>query len=413
MKSTTVVPQLKRRKRLALMPTNYKIFRKMILKSLSKFTSGIIHYKDWEQEHRFGSTQSEFEITLTIHNKQFFKAIILGGGLGAAESYIRGDWECDDLTKLFRLFIQNQDQMNEVERTLAGLARVRDRVFNRITRNTIGGSKRNILAHYDLSNEFYQLWLDPSMTYSAGVFKTDTSTMEEASLEKLERMCQILDLQPDDHLLEIGTGWGSLALYAAKNYGCRITTTTISENQFKLAKSRIHEAGLENKITLIQEDYRHLKGQYDKVISIEMIEAVGHEFIPNYVAAIDRLVKPGGKVAIQGITINDQIYDTYRHSVDFIKKYIFPGGNLLSVNYFLQTVATHSTLRPIHLSEIGLHYARTLQCWRKSFESVLPQVRQLGFDEPFIRLWRYYLTYCEAGFLEKHIGNVQLGFEKR
>lgn len=411
MSLTSALPQTRKSANFSSLPVTHKIYRKMILKSLSKFESGVIHYIDWEEQHTFGTTGPE--VTLTVHHKHFFKAVIMGGSLGAAESYIRGDWDCDDLTKLFRRFIQNQGQLNEIERTLAGLSRFRDRVFNRLTKNTINGSKRNILAHYDLSNEFYQLWLDPTLTYSAGVFKTDKSTMEEASLEKLKRMCDLVDLQAEDHLLEIGTGWGSLSMYAAKNYGCRVTTTTISDKQYDLAVQRIKETGLDDRITVIQEDYRNLEGQFDKIISIEMIEAVGHEFIPDYVSALDRLTKPGGRVAIQGITINDQIYHSYRRSVDFIKKYIFPGGNLLSVGYFLESIATFSTMRPIHLSEIGLDYAKTLQHWRRSFEAALPQVKELGFDEPFIRLWRYYLTYCEAGFLEKHIGDVQLGFEKR
>lgn len=412
MNQTTIKPQSRAEKSDSRSPGGYRLFRRMILKSLSKFKSGQLHYEDWEEKHTFGSPDPEFEVTLKVHNKHFFTAVIFGGSLGAAESYIRGDWECDDLTKLFRLFIKNQSRMNDIERTLAGLSRLRDRIFNRLTKNTIAGSKRNILAHYDLSNEFYQLWLDPTLTYSSGVFNSDESSMEEASLEKLKRMCDLVDLQPEDHLLEIGTGWGSLSMYAVQNYGCRVTTTTISDKQYELATQRISEAGLANKITVIQEDYRNLSGQFDKVISIEMIEAVGHEFIPDFVRTLDRVTRPGGKIAIQGITINDQIYDNYRHSVDFIKKYIFPGGNLLSITYFLESIARVSTLRPTHLSEIGLHYARTLQHWRKSFESVLPQVRELGFDEPFIRLWRYYLTYCEAGFLEKHIGDVQLGFEK-
>jgi cyclopropane-fatty-acyl-phospholipid synthase len=392
---------------------NYKLYRKLILKSFSKISQGHITLVESDQEHRFGDPQSKLKVRVTVKNQHFFSAVIFRGSLGAAEAYIRGDWECDDLTTLFRIFVKNQSEMSELERTLAWISRVRDRFFDRFTRNTIEGSKKNILAHYDLSNEFYQLWLDPTMTYSAGVFSSPDASMEEASIEKLDRMCRILDLQPSDHLLEIGTGWGSLSIHAASNYGCKITTTTISDQQYALAVERIKAASLEDWITVIQEDYRKLEGQYDKIISIEMIEAVGHRFMPDYIKAIDRLLKVGGKVAIQGITINDQIYEPYRKSVDFIKKYIFPGGNLVSVSYLMDTAGKVSTLRPIHLSEIGLHYATTLQRWRDAFEKVLPEVRELGFSEAFIRLWRYYLTYCEAGFLEKHIGNVQLGFEKK
>ncbi|NQV29930.1 MAG: class I SAM-dependent methyltransferase [Candidatus Marinimicrobia bacterium] len=392
---------------------NYKLNRMLILKSFSKINDGHITLIESDEKHAFGDPQAELQVSISVKNNDFFSAVIFRGSLGAAEAYIRGDWECDDLTKLFRIFVKNQSELSDLERTLAWVSRMRDRFFDRFTKNTITGSKRNILAHYDLSNDFYKLWLDPTMTYSAGVFTHPKATMEEASIEKLDRMCRILDLQSTDHLLEIGTGWGSLAIHAARVYGCKITTTTISDQQYSLALERIKAAGLEDRVTVIQEDYRKLSGQYDKIISIEMIEAVGHRFMPDYVSAINRLLKPGGKVALQGITINDQIYEPYRKSVDFIKKYIFPGGNLVSVSYLMETVSSFSSLRPIHLSEIGLHYATTLQCWRDAFEKVLPEVRELGFSDEFIRLWRYYFTYCEAGFLEKHIGNVQLGFEKR
>lgn len=392
---------------------NYRLYRKLVLNNFAKLKHGLIHFKDDLGSQTFGTPDSEFEVNVTINDNRFYSTVIFQGSLGAAESYIQGDWECSDLTQLFRIFIKNQSQMNEVERALTSLSSIKEKIANRFARNTIQGSKRNIVAHYDLSNAFYKLWLDPTMTYSSGIFPTPQSSMEEASLEKLNSMCRIVDLQPTDHILEIGTGWGSLSMYAAKHYGCRITTTTISDEQYKLALQRIEEAGLQDQITVVQEDYRKLKGQFDKIISIEMIEAVGHEFIPTYVEALDRLLKPGGKVAIQGITINDQIYDSYRKSIDFIKKYIFPGGNLLSVSYFMDTVGKHSSMRPIHLSEIGMHYATTLQRWRASFNAVLPEVRALGFSEAFIRLWNYYLTYCEAGFQEKHIGNVQMGFEKR
>ena len=392
---------------------NYSIYRKLILNSFSKLKNGYIHLVEGDTEHKFGDPESSLKVKVIVKDKAFFSAVVFRGSLGASEAYIRGDWECDDLTTLFRIFIKNQTEMSELERTLAWISRVRDRIFDRFTRNTLTGSKRNILAHYDLSNEFYELWLDPTMTYSAGVFTSPEATMEEASIEKLDRMCQYLDLQKTDHLLEIGTGWGSLSIHAAKKYGCQITTTTISDKQYELAVDRIQAAGLEGQITVLKEDYRSLTGAYDKIVSIEMIEAVGHQFIPDYVRAIDRLLKVGGRVAIQGITINDQIYEPYRKSVDFIKKYIFPGGNLVSVGYLMSAIGEETSLRPLHLSEIGLHYATTLQRWRSAFERVLPEVKALGFSDQFIRLWNYYFTYCEAGFLEKHIGNVQLSFEKK
>ncbi|NQV43185.1 MAG: class I SAM-dependent methyltransferase [Candidatus Marinimicrobia bacterium] len=392
---------------------NYKFYRSLMLKSFSKMKNGYIHLVENGTDHEFGDPESSLRVSVIVKDKAFYSAVVFGGSLGASEAYIRGDWECDDLTTLFRIFLMNQSEMSELEQTVAWISRLRDRISFGLTRNTVEGSKRNIVAHYDLSNEFYQLWLDPTMTYSAGVFNTPEATMEEASIEKLDRMCQYLDLQETDHLLEIGTGWGSLSIHAAKKYGCQITTTTISDKQYDLAAERIKAAGLEDQIRVVKQDYRYLTGEFDKIISIEMIEAVGHKFIPDYMRAINRLLKVGGRVAIQGITINDQHYKAYRNSVDFIKKYIFPGGNLVSVSYLMDTIGKETSLRPLQLSEIGLHYATTLQRWRSEFERVLPEVKALGFSDQFIRLWRYYLTYCEAGFLEKHIGNVQLSFEKR
>ncbi len=391
---------------------NGGLFRSLVSAKLAGIKQGSILLIENGERHVFGNASEGIQVTIHVNDPSFYRAIALGGSLGAAESYLEGHWQCDDLTRLFRLFIQNRRAASGIEKTLSGLQKFRDKLVDLYNRNTLSGSKRNIRAHYDLSNEFFQLWLDPTMTYSSGIFLSEDATMEEASIEKLDRICRKLDLHPGDNLLEIGTGWGSFSIHAAKNYGCRVTTTTISDEQYALAVERIREAELEDRITVLNEDYRNLEGTYDKIVSIEMIEAVGHRFIPEFVRTLNRLLKPGGTIAIQGITMNDRHYEGYRKSVDFIKKYIFPGGNLVSINYLFDTISKHSDLRPTGLEEIGLHYAETLRRWRQTFETVLPEIRGMGFDERFIRMWRFYLTYCEAGFMEKHIGTVQLTFEK-
>jgi len=388
------------------------LFRRSVLKHLSKIRNGKITLIEAGVHHHFGKEADPLSTTIRVHSPDFYKSLALGGGMGAAESYLDGQWQCDNLTALFQIFLRNKSEVSGLAKSPDWLKRFRDKIYDYYNRNTVRGSKRNIEAHYDLSNEFYQLWLDPTMTYSSGIFENEESTMEEASIEKLDRICRKLDISSEDHILEIGTGWGSFSIHAAKTYGCKVTTTTISENQYDLAKQRIKESGLDHLITIIKEDYRHLEGEYDKIVSIEMIEAVGHQFIPEFVETLNRLVKPGGKVAIQAITINEKQYSQYRKSVDFIKKYVFPGGNLVSVNHLLNVLKDNSTFRPIGMEEIGLHYAQTLNRWRESFEARLKDVRGQGFSDRFIRLWRYYLTYCEAGFLEKHIGTSQLVFEK-
>ncbi len=388
------------------------LLRSALLSRLAKIEKGGVTLHEGSRMYFYGDSTHPLQTTLHVRDARFYAAATLGGSTGAGEAYMQGWWDADNIPALFRIFLKNRDQLAGLEKSLGWLTGVKDKLWDMSRANTLSGSKKNILAHYDLSNDFYRLWLDPTMTYSSGVFPYEGASMEEASVEKLDRICRKLDLQPGDHVLEIGTGWGGFALHAASKYGVKVTTTTISDEQYTLAVRRVREAGLEDRITLLNQDYRSLEGQYDKLVSIEMIEAVGHKFIPEYVRTLNRLVKPGGKVAIQGITINDRHYDRYRKSVDFIKKYIFPGGNLVSMDYLFRTMKAESTFQVIDTSEIGLHYAETLRRWRDSFESVLDDVRELGFNERFIRMWRFYLTYCEAGFMEKHIGAKQLVFEK-
>jgi len=272
----------------------------------------------------------------------------------------------------------------------------------------VAGSRRNISAHYDLGNDFFRLFLDDTLMYSAGVFETPEATMEEASIAKIDRICRKLELGPDDHLLEIGTGWGGFAIHAARHYGCRVTTTTISEAQHQLARERIIEAGLEDRIELLREDFRNLTGQYDKLVSIEMIEAIGEANIGRFFAVCNGLLKPHGKMLLQSITIADNLYEGYRRSVDFIQRYIFPGGFLPSVASLCHAVGRNSDMRLFHLEDIGPHYAETLKRWRQQFNTNLTAIRALGYPPEFIRMWEFYLCYCEGGFLERATGDVQM-----
>ena len=275
-------------------------------------------------------------------------------------------------------------------------------------RNTLQGSRKNIAAHYDLGNEMFALFLDDTMMYSCAIFEHPQMSLQQASIEKLERVCRKLELQPGDHLLEIGTGWGGLALHAARHYGCRVTTTTISHEQYRMALQRVEQAGLGDRITVLCEDYRNLSGEYDKLVSIEMIEAVGHAYFDTYFEQCSRLLKSDGLMLLQSITIADQRYAAAKRSVDFIQRYIFPGGCLPSVAVLSDSVARNTDMRMLHLEDIGPHYATTLKRWRQRFMARLDSVRALGYPEEFIRMWEYYLCYCEGGFRERAIGTVQV-----
>jgi cyclopropane-fatty-acyl-phospholipid synthase len=335
-----------------------------------------------------------------------------GGAMGIAEAYILGYWTSDDVVMLMRIILKNRSIMLSLNDGFAKILSPINKLIHRSRQNTLKGSKENILAHYDLSNDFYKLWLDPTMTYSCAYFKDTNTTLEDASIEKLDRMCRKLNLSEKDNILEVGTGWGSFSIHAAKNYGCSITTTTISDAQYEYAKARVLEEGLESKINVINKDYRKLDGQYDKIVSIEMIEAVGYEYISEYFRKLSSLLKPDGLMALQGITYNDQNFDTYKDSVDFIKKYIFPGSCLISISQIIDVIKNKTDLSMIDMEDITRHYAETLNKWRKNFMSVLPEVKEMGYSKAFINMWEFYFLYCEAGFLERNIGDVQMVFAK-
>ena len=350
--------------------------------------------------------------SITVLDPRFYPHVVLGGSLGAAEAYLRGYWDSINLTAAMRVFVRNAGVLGAMEKGVPLLLRPLRSLANGLRNNSLAGSKRNIAAHYDLSNEFFSLMLDPTMTYSSGIFETPDSTLEEASIEKYDRICRQLRLSPDDHVLEIGTGWGGFAEHAAVNYGCRVTTTTISEQQHAYSKKRFETASIDGRVTLLKEDYRDLRGQYNKLVSIEMIEAVGEKYLPRFFSKCSELLSPDGAMMLQAITIPDYRYDMYRRSVDFIQRYIFPGGFLPSFGKIADCLRRESDLTLRGSEDFGLHYARTLAHWRRSFWGNIERVRLLGFDERFARMWNYYLSSCEALFRERKIGVSQLLFTK-
>ncbi|WP_367109323.1 class I SAM-dependent methyltransferase [uncultured Psychrobacter sp.] len=347
-------------------------------------------------------------IKVTIYDRAVYRRLLFGGSIALADSYIEGEWDCDDLTGLIRLAARNLAVLNKLENRFAGISKAFEKTNHRLRSNDAAGSKSNILAHYDLGNAMYQLFLDDTMMYSSAVYLTPDTSLTQAQQHKLELICQRLQLSSDDHVIEIGTGWGGFAIYAATHYGCHVTTTTISDAQYQEAERRVKAAGLSDKITLLKQDYRVLTGQYDKLVSIEMIEAVGHEYLPTFFAKCNNLLKPTGLMVLQAITFNDQNYEDYLQSVDFIQTHIFPGGCLLS-NQELNTQFTQQTDMVVkQLHDYGFDYAYTLRDWRQAFLRRREDIKALGYDEAFIRLWEFYFCYCEGGFLERTIGVVQV-----
>jgi cyclopropane-fatty-acyl-phospholipid synthase len=390
-----------------------RLAKRMLIQRLEKLAHGTIKIVEDNHTMQFGhaahgSSLDSIEVTLFVKDSQFYGEVVFGGSIGAGEAYMQGYFECDNLTNLIRLMVRNQSLLDDIESSFAKITAPIQAWLHRVNKNTQTGSRRNISAHYDLGNDFFKLMLDPTMMYSSAIFETPKQTLEEASIAKLKSICRKLDLKPTDHVLEIGTGWGGFAIYAAKNYGCKITTTTISQAQYQLARERIKDAGLENKIEVLLSDYRDLTGQFDKLVSIEMIEAVGHQFYDTYFGACGRLLKPNGMMLLQAITIADQRYASAIKSVDFIQRYIFPGSCIPSVTAMLNSITKSSDMRLFDLEDIGPHYATTLARWRDNFFEKIAEVRQLGYPETFIRMWDFYLCYCEGGFEERALGDVHM-----
>ena len=390
------------------------IARKAVLSLLEKLKHGRITLI--EDNHRYPSGDESHTAALqadvTVYHSQFYSRILFGGSIGAAEAYMEGLWSADDLTAVMRILALNQKAFADMEKGLARFTAPLYKLYHYARKNTKGGSRKNILAHYDLGNDFYALFLDKTMTYSCGIFERQDSSLREASEAKYDRICRKLNLTTSDQVLEIGTGWGGFAMHAALNYGVHVTTATISDEQHQFAQNRIKAAGLEGRITLLKSDYRDLSGKFDKLVSIEMIEAVGHHFYATFFQTCSRLLKDDGIMALQAITIGDQIFNRHKRSVDFIKRYIFPGSCIPSITAISNAIAKATDLRLVHLEDITPHYARTLREWRRRFFGNIDKVRQMGYSDTFIRMWEYYLCYCEGGFAERYIGDVQMLFTK-
>jgi cyclopropane-fatty-acyl-phospholipid synthase len=384
-----------------------RLARATLLKSLARITRGRVTVTEAGQSLIYGWEGDELQAEIRVKDPAFYRRAAFGGSVGAAESYMDGQWACDDLAALVRIVVANQLAKDSLEAGLARLGLLLQSLLHRLNDNTRRGSRRNIAAHYDLGNDLYRLFLDPTMAYSCGFFGHQDYSMEQASAAKFDLVCRKLGLRPGLKVIEIGTGWGGFALHAARNYGCHVTTTTISAEQHKLAAARIREAGLENKIALLNSDYRDLSGQYDRLVSIEMIEAVGDRHLPAFFRTCAGLLEPDGLALIQAITVPDRAYKAYLKNPDFINLYIFPGGCLPSVQAMTGAAAA-TDLRLVQLQDLTPHYVRTLQEWRRAFTANLPAVRALGCDERFIRMWHCYFCYCEGAFAEQYTGVVQL-----
>ncbi len=358
--------------------------------------------------HAAADPANTLRADLHILSAEFYRRAAGNGSVGVAEAYMDELWHCDDLTSLVRIFVRNRALLDAMETGTARIGGWLMKALNALRRNTRSGSRRNIAEHYDLGNAMFRLFLDERLMYSSAIFRSADESLQVAATRKLERICQKLDLQPGDHVLEIGTGWGGFALYAAQHYGCRITTTTISREQHALASERIAQAGLSDRVTLLTQDYRDLEGSYDKLVSIEMIEAIGHQYLETFFAKCSSLLKPDGIALIQAITIEDHRYLQALGAVDFIKRYIFPGSFIPSISAMLSAAARVSDLKLFNLEDIGPSYALTLQLWHRRFVEQIGQVRSLGYSDRFIRMWRWYFAYCEGGFVERSIGDVQM-----
>ncbi|HCR33903.1 MAG TPA: SAM-dependent methyltransferase [Stenotrophomonas sp.] len=378
--------------------------RRRLLAQLAPMHDGQLRVRDAFGEVLLGDGQGPLQAMVTIDDPAFYRKVAAQGSVGAGESYIHGDWRCDDLVALVRLLVRNRDLLDGMERGPARAAGWLLRGWNRLRRNSREGSRRNIAAHYDLGNDFFALFLSPDLMYSSALYAQADEPLEVASTRKLDRICQQLHLQPGDRVVEIGTGWGGFAVHAARHYGCHVTTTTISAEQHALAVQRVQDAGLQERVTVLMQDYRDLQGQFDKLVSIEMIEAIGAEFLDTYMGTLQRLLKPDGVALLQAITIEDHRYEQARRSVDYIKRFVFPGSFIPSINAIMAAKTRASDLQLIAQQDFGHSYALTLRAWRQRFLAQRAAVQAQGFDERFCRMWEFYLAYCEGGFLERSIG---------
>lgn len=392
-----------------------RIAQRLIYRQLDKIVNGEIIVRDGRDELYFGKTTDDFPhpVHITVTDNSFYIDVAFGGSSGSGEAYMKGSWKCSDLLSLIRIFLRNRHVLDAMDYRLTRLKGPLHKLGHMLNKNTKEGSKKNICAHYDIGNDLFKLFLDPTMMYSSAYFKHDDMSLSQASIAKLDLICQKLQLDKEDHLLEIGSGWGGLAIHAATHYGCRVTTTTISDEQYVLAQQLIMDAGLDDRITLLKQDYRDLTGTYTKLVSVEMIEAIGHQYMNTYFDKCSSLLADDGIMLLQAITIADQYYESALKDVDFIKKFIFPGGFLPSVSTLCNSIATVTDMKLFHLQDIGPHYAKTLNAWRQRFFDNVNEIAKLGYPDEFVRLWDYYFCYCEGGFIERDIGTVQMLLTKQ
>jgi cyclopropane-fatty-acyl-phospholipid synthase len=389
------------------------IIRRSVLALLAGISRGGISIVDGQERFLLGPQGDPLKATIVVRDPSAYRAVLFGGSVGAGEAYVKGLWTCDDLPALARILTRNLDALDAMDGGPLRLSRrIRDLCAAAGRINTRTGTRRNIADHYDLSNELFGLFLDESMTYSSAVFERPDASLDEAQRAKIDRVCRKLDLGPRDRLLEIGTGWGALAIHAAREYGCKVTTTTVSKEQYGLAVERVRSAGLEGRVEVQQCDYRDLSGRYDKLVSIEMIEAVGHAYLDEFFRVCSERLSPDGLMLLQVITIADQHHERHRTSVDFIKRHIFPGSCLPSVTSMITSATRATDLRLSDLEDLTPHYARTLRIWRERFLGNVDEARRLGFDDAFVRMWEYYLAYCEGAFEERYLGCVHMLFTK-
>jgi cyclopropane-fatty-acyl-phospholipid synthase len=387
------------------------VARRLCFKLFSRIRDERIEVVEDGRRFAFGPDDAELRAEIRVHRPGAWPAL-LRGSTGLAESYMDGDWDTDDLVRLIRIAARQMGGLDRARRSWRSVLSPAQRLGRMVPENDLLGARRNISAHYDLGNDLFSLFLDPSMMYSCAFFETPEMTLAEAQEAKLERICKALALMPGDHLLEIGTGWGALAVHAAGRYGCRVTTTTISKEQHDLATDRVRAAGLEDRVEILLEDYRDLTGRYDKLVSIEMIEAVGWQYFPEYFRRCSELLTPEGLMLLQAITVDDRAYEGEKSSRSFINKYIFPGGCLPSLEVIGREIARETDMQTIWLDDITAHYAETLVHWREGFLASEDRAAAMGYDLRFRRMWELYLCYVEAGFRERRIGDVQIVFAK-
>lgn len=387
--------------------------RRAVLRLLENLRHGVLEIVCPDRTYEFGEASTGLRACIVIHQERFFLRVLFGGDDAAGDAYVDGDWSSPDLVAVVRLMARNLDQLESGNVLFTMASSSIHRLRHWMKRNTLAGSRRNIQAHYDLSNDFFRLFLDRNMVYSSAVYRSPEDSLEEAQEEKLDRICRKLQLRPSDHVLEIGTGWGAFALHASRNYGCQITTTTISREQHDLARQSFVDAGeAGQRITILMEDYRNLRGSFTKLVSIEMFEAVGLQYYDAFFSACDRLLTPDGSMVLQTITMNEHRFDAYRKQSDWIQRRIFPGAQLASIQEIHKSLVRSTHLSLYDLEDIGLHYAYTLAEWRARFHESRSEVHALGFDDRFCRMWDYYLSYCEGAFRERRISDVQLMLTK-